>query len=84
MANTPPLQGIELVDCAKSCAKQGLHVAAAQCGYGDDTEQFLRHLREACQNLGIHVNSLEDLITEQQQVEQQGGLEIAPDSPDSL
>lgn len=84
MASNAPLQGIELVDCAKSCANQGLQVATTQCGYGDDTERFSIKLKEACESLGIHINSLDDLITEQQQVQRMGGLEIAPDTTSEL
>ncbi|MGF1568246.1 MAG: hypothetical protein ACFCVD_09280 [Nodosilinea sp.] len=84
VASNYPLTGIELVDCAKSCARQGLEMATRQCGYGDDSEKFVASLRAACQAMGIHIDSLDDLITEQQQVQNQGGVEIAPDTPSEL
>lgn len=84
MASTNRLTGLELVDCAKSCAKQGIQVAAHQCGYGDNTDAFMAALTEACQSMGIHIGSLDDLVTEQQRIQQTGGIEIAPDTQGEL
>ena len=84
MAQTQPLQGTELIDCAKASATQGLEEAAQNCGYGEDTERFQNSLRQACDRIGIHINELGDLITPQQKVRQGRGIEIAPDSKDSL
>ncbi|MBD0267605.1 hypothetical protein [Pseudanabaena sp. FACHB-2040] len=84
MASSQPLTGIELVDCAKSNAEHGLAIASHQCGFGTDTNRFLDALRTACSGLGIKVQSLEDLITEQQRVISSGGIEIAPDSKSEL
>lgn len=84
MASSRPLEGIELVDCAKSNAEQGSAIAAAQCGFGEDINRFLEALRHACKGLGIEITSLSDLITPQQRVISTGGIEVAPDSESEL
>lgn len=84
MASSAPLKGIELVDCAKANASQGSNVAAELCGYGKDIPQFQQELRQACQQIGVEISELSDLITEQQVVRQNGGIEIAPDTPSEL
>ena len=84
MSQSKPLTELELIDCAKANAKQGVANAAQLCGYGDDVEQFMDALQAACQRIGVNINSLSDLITEQQHNRQIPGLEIAPDSSSSL
>ncbi|WP_416674218.1 hypothetical protein [Egbenema bharatensis] len=84
MSASKPLKGIELVDCAKANARQGVEVAAELCGYGQDIISFQQELQQACQGMGVEISELSDLITEQQTVRQRGGVEIAPDSPSSL
>ncbi|WP_413164528.1 hypothetical protein ACL6C3_01155 [Capilliphycus salinus ALCB114379] len=84
MAQTEPLKGTELIDCAKACANLGLKQAAENCGYGEDLDGFKTNLQQAGDRMGIHINDLSDLVTPQQQVKQGRGIEIAPDSKDSL
>lgn len=84
MTSPKPLKGIELVDCAKANAAQGLAVAAELCGYGQDVSQFQQELHQACQHMGVEISELSDLITGQEITRQSGGIEIAPDSPSSL
>lgn len=84
MASSTPLKGIELIDCAKANAKQGPGVAADLCGYGQDLATFQHELQSACQQIGVEVTELSDLITEQQVVRQSGGIEVAPDTPSEL
>jgi hypothetical protein len=84
MSASKPLKGIELVDCAKANAPQGVALAADLCGYGQDTAKFQRELQQACQEMGVEISELSDLITEQQTVRQSGGIEIAPDTPSEL
>lgn len=84
MASSTPLQGIELVDCARANAKQGLQTAAWQCGYGQDLNRFQQALEGACQGIGVNIDELSDLITQQQSMQQQGGIEVAPDTPSEL
>lgn len=79
------LQGIELIDCAKANAKQGVTVAAKQSGYGQDIALFQKNLDKACQEIGVNIDELADLITDQQKVkENHVGLDIAPDTTTEL
>jgi hypothetical protein len=84
MASPTPLQGIELIDCAKANAKQGIQTATELCGYGQDLEGFKRELQQACQGIGVEIVELSDLITDQQTVMGNGGIEVAPDTPSEL
>jgi len=84
MASPTPLQGIELIDCAKANAKQGIVVAAEQSGYGQDISTFQQELKKACQGIGVEIDELSDLITDQQTVRRDGGIEVAPDTPSEL
>ena len=79
------LQGIELIDCAKANAKQGIAVAAAQSGYGQNLALFQKNLHKACQEIGVNIKELSDLITDQHIVkENKAGLDIAPDTDTQL
>jgi len=84
MTASAPLDGIALIDCAKANAKNGITVAAQQCGYGDSHEQFLDAVQNACQSIGVDINELRDLISEQQKLKVTQGIEISPDSPSDL
>ncbi|WP_202224215.1 hypothetical protein [Okeania sp. KiyG1] len=85
--NTPKnLTGIELIDCAKANAKYGVEKAAQQCGYGQDIKLFQQTLQEACDEKGISIDAdnISLLITDQQLIKKEGGVEIAPDTASSL
>lgn len=84
MAQTQPLTGTELIDCAKASANLGLKEAAQNSGYGEDIESFQKNLKQACDHIGVSIDGLSDLVTPQQQVKQGQGIEIAPDSKNSL
>lgn len=84
MASSTPLQGIELIDCAKANAKQGIETATELCGYGQDVHTFQQQLKQACQSIGVEINELSDLITDPQAVRRKGGIEVAPDTPSEL
>ena len=85
MASSTPLQGTELVDCARANAKQGIETAALQCGYGEDLNAFSRELKAACEQMNLQVKELSQLITEQDMMLQIGGGEVvAPDSASEL
>lgn len=84
MASPTPLQGIELIDCAKANAKQGIETAAELCGYGEKLSTFKQELKQACQNIGVEIHELSDLITDQQTVRVNGGIEVAPDTASEL
>ncbi len=84
MTASERLEGVELVDCAKANAKQGMETAARQCGYGESVEEFGQQLQQACQNMGVDFNSLSDLITDQQLAAEKGVVEIAPETKNQL
>jgi hypothetical protein len=85
MASTTPLQGTELVDCARANAKQGIETAAYQCGYGNDLNKFARELRQACEAMNLQVKELNELITDQDMILELGtGEVIAPNTASEL
>lgn len=85
MASPTPLQGTELVDCARANAKQGIETAALQCGYGEDLSTFARELKQACEQMNLQVKELSELITDQEMILQLGSGEVvAPDSASEL
>lgn len=85
MASPTPLQGTDLVDCARANAKQGIETAALQCGYGEDLNTFARELKQACEQMNLQVKELSELITDQEMLLQLGTGEIvAPDTASEL
>jgi len=82
MASTAPLTGSELIDCAKANSPKGVEIAASRCGYRN-IAAFETALVEAGDRLGIEINSFEDLNRSSSD-RQEPGVEIAPDSLDSL
>ncbi len=79
------LQGIELIDCAKANAKQGIAIAAKNSGYEQNTDLFIANLHQACQQIGVDINELDDLITDQQVAKTNRKVkEISPDSTENL
>lgn len=79
MVAAKPLEGMSLISCAQANAKYGCEVAALQCGYGEDIERFSTKLNQACQETGIHIDELSDMIPEHQRIAEEGGIEIYPD-----
>ncbi len=84
MTAKQPLRGIDLVDCAKANAKQGLTVAALQCGYGDNLEQFMANVKQACHDMGVEIQDLKELMSEPPRLSPDRGIEIAPDTDNQL
>ena len=84
MASRTRLQGTDLIDCAKANAPQGIGVAAELCGYGDDLNAFQQELTQACDRIGVKINELKDLVTDQHTARQIGGIEVAPDTASEL
>jgi hypothetical protein len=84
MTPSQSLKGIALINCAKANAQQGIHTTAKFCGYGSDLDTFTRELNQACQDIGIGVKTLTDLITSQQKMKLGRGIEIAPESHSRL
>ena len=77
-SSTPPLQGIELLDCAQANAKFGLAIASRQCGYGENFLAFQKELKRAGDELGLKISSLEDLMLEPERI--QRGSDFSPDT----
>lgn len=84
MASPTPLQGLELVDCARANAKQGIETAADLCGYGKDLNLFRQELEKACQQMRIEFHELSDLIKDEKSLLQMEGEIVAPDTPSQL
>jgi hypothetical protein len=83
MASPVPLSGIELIDCAKANANQGIQAAATQCGYNGDIVTFERELHAAAQKIGVKLHGFQDL-TKTAEIQRQSGIEIAPDTSTEL
>lgn len=84
MAANQPLTGIALIDCAKANAPQGVEEAARLCGYGNNIDTFRSALSQAGDDMGVTLDGMEDLITDQFLIKRTQGLEVAPDSPQNL
>lgn len=85
MSSSTPLQGTELVDCARANAKQGIETAAFQCGYGKNLNTFAQALKQACEEMNLQVKELSELITDQEMMLQMGqGEVVAPDTASEL
>ncbi len=84
MSAKKPLQGIDLVDCAKANAPQGIEMAADQCGYGSDLDTFFAALQQAGEEMGVDIESIQDLITDRKRSQALGGIEISPDTSSQL
>ena len=84
MAATEPLTGITLIDCAKANATSGPETAARLCGYGANISGFQAALSQAGEDMGITLDGLQDLVTDQFMVQRTQGIEVAPDSPQDL
>lgn len=80
MDSNQALKGITLIDCAKASAQQGINTAARLCGYGTDLSTFEHELKQACQDIGVEIKTLTDLITDKEKMTTDKGLEIAPDT----
>jgi hypothetical protein len=77
LSGKQPLTGVELIDCARANAGQGVEVAAQLCGYGSNLDGFQEALQQAGEQMGLAIESLGDLLG-------QHGIEVAPDTPSSL
>lgn len=84
MAAKQPLTGIELVDCAKANAQQGVQEAAKLCGYGDNISDFQSALKKAGADMGVKLDELDDLITDQFVAKRNPGLDIGPETTSQL
>lgn len=83
MTTPAPLEGIELIDCARANGDDGIEVAAERCGYGDDLETFEAELKKACLAIGVEFNSFNDILKSTDSSKDAGTI-VAPDSPTQL
>lgn len=84
MASSAPLQGSELIDCARANRKEGLAIATQRCGYGDDSAQFEQELRKAGEAIGVEIQSFDSLIDSSHETRRDLGIEIAPETSSQL
>lgn len=84
MASPTRLTGLDLVDCARANAKQGIETAAHLCGYGTDLEGFRSQLKQACDHMRIEFHELSDLIKDQPVAVSLDGVIVEPDTPGEL
>jgi len=82
MASKTPLEGAELIDCARANGEQAIEVVAERCGYGKDVATFERELQKAGEHIGVEIKSFHDLVAPKE--EEMPGVVIAPDSPSEL
>lgn len=83
MTSPTPLRGTELIDCAQASAKQGISVAAQQCGYSNDIDTFQHELKCALEQMGIKNKDFENLL-KTVALEPKIGIKIAPDTATDL
>ncbi len=79
-----PLTGAELIDCARANASRGIESAASLCGYGKDVSRFQEVLKQASNQMGLQIESLSDLLGESPSLTGRKGIEVAPDTSNSL
>ena len=80
MAANQPLTGVALIDCAKANAPQGVQEAAKLCGYGDNISDFQSALSKAGEDMGIQLDELKDLITDQFIAKRNAVMDIGPET----
>ena len=73
-----------MIDCAKASDEQGVEAAAIQCGYGEDVASFQQELKQACDKINVEIETLGDLVTEQDEIAENRGVEVAPETRRNL
>jgi hypothetical protein len=58
-----PLQGIELIDCARANGNESIMIAAERCGYSSNIEMFEEELEKAGEAIGVEIQNFSDLNT---------------------
>jgi hypothetical protein len=79
-----PLTGTDLIDCARANASSGLETATKLCGYGEDVRGFEGALKQACSDLGLHIESLKELMSNIPYLKGHQGVEVTPNTNSSL
>lgn len=57
-----PLQGKELINCARANVSKGVQQAATLCGFGSDIDRFRSALKETMEELEVSEESLQKLL----------------------
>lgn len=78
-----PLTGIDLIDCARANAQEGLKTVTQLCGYGTDLEGFHHALTEAGHHMGMDIESLDSLLVNADSINRTRKIEVAPDTLNS-
>ena len=63
LSGEEPLTGEELINCARANASAGIENAARLCGYASDVTSFQSALKQASENLGLEIESLNKLMS---------------------
>jgi hypothetical protein len=63
MKSSEPLQGLELIDCARANGNESLETAAERCGYHNNIAAFEQELRKAGEAIGVKIQDFSDLNT---------------------
>lgn len=63
LSGEEPLQGEDLVNCAKANASGGVEQAAMVCGFGSNTANFQSTIRETVQKLQLPTESFSKLLS---------------------
>jgi hypothetical protein len=79
-----PLDGTDLIDCARANASSGLETAAKLCGYGENIRGFEEALKKAAANIGLHIESLKELMSNTPYLKGHKGVEVIPNTDSSL
>ena len=62
LSGEEPLQGRELINCARANASAGVEMAAKLCGFGSDTEKFQTTLKQTAEELELPLSSFKKLV----------------------
>ena len=62
LSGEEPLQGRELINCARANASAGIEMAAKLCGFGSDTEKFQTTLKQTVEELELPLSSFKKLV----------------------
>lgn len=84
MSTPTPLEGTELIDCARANGNEGIKMAAERSGYGQDLDAFNIKLKQACQSIGVEFNSFDDILKSSTDYHKDAGIIVAPETSSEL
>lgn len=62
LSGEEPLEGEDLIDCAKGNAGSGVAKTAQLCGYANDIDRFQSALKQTITEMGVEAKSLKKLL----------------------